>query len=74
MLALRDLDRRPGFDAYNLGNGAGYSVREVIDTARRITGHPIPAVEGPKRPGDPAVLVAASCNFTLSAISTAPPP
>jgi UDP-glucose 4-epimerase len=45
---------------YNLGNGAGYSVREVIETARRVTGHPIPAVEAPRRPGDAARLVASS--------------
>jgi UDP-glucose 4-epimerase len=45
---------------YNLGNGTGYSVREVIETARRVTGHPIPAVETPRRPGDPARLVASS--------------
>jgi UDP-glucose 4-epimerase len=45
---------------YNLGNGTGFSVREVIDTARRVTGREIPAVEAPRRPGDPARLVAAS--------------
>ncbi len=45
---------------YNLGNGAGYSVREVIDTAREITGHPIPAVETPRRPGDAPRLVASA--------------
>jgi UDP-glucose 4-epimerase len=45
---------------YNLGNGKGFSVREVIDSARRVTGHPIPVVEEPRRPGDPAVLVASS--------------
>ncbi len=44
----------------NLGNGAGFSVREVIDSARRVTGHPIPAEVHPRRPGDPAVLVASS--------------
>ncbi|HVM21257.1 MAG TPA: UDP-glucose 4-epimerase GalE [Egibacteraceae bacterium] len=44
----------------NLGNGTGFTVREVIDSARRITGHPIPAVEAPRRPGDPATLVASS--------------
>ena len=44
----------------NLGNGTGYSVREVIETARRVTGHPIPAVMGERRPGDPAALVASS--------------
>jgi UDP-glucose 4-epimerase len=49
-----------GSRTYNLGNGQGYSVREVIETAREVTGHPIPAVVGPRRPGDPAVLVASS--------------
>ncbi len=44
----------------NLGNGNGFSVREVIDVARRVTGHPIPAREAPRRPGDPPRLVAAS--------------
>jgi UDP-glucose-4-epimerase GalE len=41
----------------NLGTGAGYSVREVIETARRVTGHAIPAAVAPRRPGDPPVLV-----------------
>lgn len=45
---------------YNLGNGKGYSVREVIETAREVTGHPIPAVETPRRPGDSPRLVASS--------------
>jgi UDP-glucose 4-epimerase len=58
VLALRALDG--GSRTYNLGNGQGFSVREVIETARRITGHPIPAKIGPRRPGDPATLVAAS--------------
>lgn len=44
----------------NLGNGEGYSVRQVIDTARRVTGVDIPVVEGPRRAGDAARLVAAS--------------
>jgi UDP-glucose 4-epimerase len=44
----------------NLGNGQGFSVLEVIESARRITGHPIPAELHPRRPGDPAVLVAGS--------------
>jgi UDP-glucose 4-epimerase len=60
LLALEALDKGAPSAAYNLGNSQGLSVREVIDTARRITGHPIPAVEGERRPGDPAVLVAAS--------------
>ncbi|WP_109485552.1 UDP-glucose 4-epimerase GalE [Occallatibacter savannae] len=45
---------------FNLGNGHGFSVREVIESARRVTGHPIPAELHPRRPGDPAVLVASS--------------
>jgi UDP-glucose 4-epimerase len=51
---------RTGSRAYNLGCGGGYSVRQVIDTARAVTGRPIPSVVGPRRAGDPAVLVAAS--------------
>jgi UDP-glucose 4-epimerase len=45
---------------YNLGNGSGFSVREVIESARRVTGHPIPIEMCPRRAGDPAVLVASS--------------
>ena len=45
---------------FNLGNGQGFSVREVIESARRVTGHPIPAELHPRRAGDPAVLVASS--------------
>jgi UDP-glucose 4-epimerase len=46
--------------AYNLGNGTGYSNREVIAAARKVTGNPIPVVEAPRRAGDPAALVASS--------------
>ncbi|WP_059007123.1 UDP-glucose 4-epimerase GalE [Streptomyces specialis] len=46
----------------NLGNGNGFSVREVIDTARRVTGRPVPAVAAERRPGDPAVLVASAAR------------
>ena len=45
-------------DIFNLGNGVGYSVKEVIETARKVTGHPIPAKEEARRAGDPARLVA----------------
>ncbi len=45
---------------YNLGNGRGFTVREVIEVARKVTGHRIPAIESPRRPGDPAELVASS--------------
>jgi UDP-glucose 4-epimerase len=47
---------------YNLGNGKGFSVREVIESARRVTGHPIPAEIHPRRAGDPALLVASSAK------------
>ncbi len=58
-LALERLE--PGrFDAFNLGSGRGYSVREVIEVARRITGKQIEAVESDRRPGDPPELVAAA--------------
>jgi len=50
----------PKSDFYNLGTGGGTSVREVIDTCRRITGHEIPVVEKPRRAGDPPRLIAAS--------------
>jgi UDP-glucose 4-epimerase len=58
ILALGALDK--GSLTYNLGNGQGFSVKEVIDVARKISGHAIPAEVGPRRPGDPATLVAGS--------------
>jgi UDP-glucose 4-epimerase len=57
--ALRKMDTI-GSQKLNLGNGEGYSVKEVIEAARKITGHPIPAREAGRRAGDPAVLVASS--------------
>ena len=62
LLALGALERstRPERLIYNLGNGRGFSVKEVVECARRVTGKPIPAVIEPRRPGDPAVLVASS--------------
>lgn len=59
LLALEALDEKPQ-QIYNLGNGRGFSVREVIEAARKITAKQIVAVESPRRPGDPAVLVASS--------------
>jgi UDP-glucose 4-epimerase len=59
LLALEGLKDRDRL-IYNLGNGVGFSVREVIESARRVTGHPIPVEECPRRPGDPAVLIASS--------------
>lgn len=58
ILALHDLDR--GSRAYNLGNGRGFSVLEVVQAAREVTGHPIPFEIGPRRAGDPDILVADS--------------
>jgi UDP-glucose 4-epimerase len=58
ILALRALDR--GSRTYNLGIGHGFSVMQVIEAARAVTGHPIPTEVGPRRPGDPDVLVASS--------------
>ncbi|MCG3208001.1 MAG: UDP-glucose 4-epimerase [Anaerolineae bacterium] len=58
ILALRALDN--GSRTYNLGNGQGFSVKEVIEMARNITGHPIPAQVVARRPGDPDVLIASS--------------
>jgi UDP-glucose 4-epimerase len=59
MLALNALDQHSKL-IYNLGSGRGFTVREVIGVARKVTGHPIPVIESPRRPGDPAVLVASS--------------
>lgn len=58
ILTLRALDQ--GSRKYNLGNGQGFTVKEVIETARQITGHPIPAETTARRAGDPAVLIASS--------------
>ena len=49
-------------DIFNLGNGVGFSVKEVIETARKVTGHPIPAKEEGRRAGDPAQLIASSAK------------
>jgi UDP-glucose 4-epimerase len=58
ILALRALDG--GSRTYNLGNGRGFSIQELIDVAREITGHPIPTKVVARRPGDPAILIASS--------------
>ena len=60
LLALEYLERGGISDVFNLGNGAGYSVREIIETARRITGKEIKAVVEPRRGGDPSVLIASN--------------
>ena len=59
ILALGALDQL-GSRKYNLGNGNGFTNLEVVEMARRVTGHPIPHTIGPRRPGDPATLIASS--------------
>ena len=60
ILALQRLEEGQNSGIYNLGNGNGYSVKEVIETARRVTGKNISSIESPRRQGDPARLVASS--------------
>ena len=57
-LGLQSLMKGGGRQAYNLGNGNGFSVQEVIDTAQKVTGRKVPVVDAPRRSGDPARLVA----------------
>lgn len=59
VLALEAMDERHAM-TYNIGNGQGYSVKQVIEVAREVTGHPIPAEIVERRPGDSAVLVASA--------------
>ena len=60
ILALDHLLQGGESDVFNLGNGVGFTVKEVIDVARAVTGHPIPAETCPRRAGDPAQLIASS--------------
>jgi UDP-glucose 4-epimerase len=62
LLAFQALDQRDRM-IYNLGNGQGFTVRQVVESARRVTGHPIPVEELPRRAGDPAVLIASSARI-----------
>ncbi|SHK60025.1 UDP-galactose 4-epimerase [Clostridium cavendishii DSM 21758] len=59
-LALKRLRNGGESRIYNLGNGTGFTVKEVVDVARKVTNHPIPAEVAPRRAGDPAVLIASS--------------
>ena len=63
LLALESLLRGGSNAIYNLGNSTGYSVRQVIDVAREVTGHPIPAIVSERRAGDPAILIADSSRI-----------
>ena len=60
ILAMKEILNGGHSRKYNLGNGRGFSVKQVIDTAREVTGHPIPAEIGPRRAGDPDILIASS--------------
>ena len=60
ILAMKYLSEGGKSDIFNLGNGVGFTVKEVIETARRITGHSIPAREEARRTGDPSTLIASS--------------
>ncbi len=62
LLALKRLLGNHGGGSFNLGNGQGHSVKEVIAGVREVTGHPVPAVVRDRRPGDPAVLVGSSAR------------
>ena len=62
VLALDYLLKGGDNNVFNLGNGVGFTVKEVIDTARAVTGHPIPAKVSPRRAGDPAQLIASSAK------------
>lgn len=58
LLALEYLARGGATDAFNLGNGSGFSVQQVLEAVKRVTGLPVPVEDAPRRAGDPAVLVA----------------
>ena len=60
VMALKRLKEGGASSYYNLGSSKGYSVKEIIDVSRKVTGRPIKAVESPRRPGDPPKLVASS--------------
>ncbi|MEA2553225.1 MAG: UDP-glucose 4-epimerase [Fimbriimonadaceae bacterium] len=60
LLAVRHLRQGGQSGQYNLGNGRGFTVREVLDTVEKVIGMPVPREDGPRRPGDPAKLIASS--------------
>ena len=60
ILAMEYLRKGNESNIFNLGNGVGFTVKEVVETARKVTGHPIPAKEEPRRSGDPSTLIASS--------------
>lgn len=62
ILAVKYLRDGNDSNIFNLGNGVGFTVKEVVETARKVTGHPIPAKEEPRRAGDPSMLIASSAK------------
>ena len=60
ILAMEYLRKGNDSNIFNLGNSVGFTVKEVVETARKVTGHPIPAKEEPRRAGDPSTLIASS--------------
>ena len=60
LLALEYLDKGGQSGSFNLGSGDGFSVKEIIETARKVTGKAIPAVTEPRRAGDPSILIASN--------------
>ncbi len=71
VLALKRLMRGEDSAVFNLGNGTGFSVKEIVEIARKVTGHPIPAEVAPRRAGDPATLIA-SAEAATEALGWAP--
>ena len=62
ILAMKYLRDGNDSNIFNLGNGVGFTVKEVVESARNVTGHPISAKEEPRRAGDPSMLIASSAK------------
>lgn len=62
ILAMKYLRDGNDSNIFNLGNGVGFTVKEVVEIARKVIGHPIPAKEEPRRSGDPSMLIASSAK------------
>jgi UDP-glucose 4-epimerase len=60
VVALEHMIKSGNSQVFNLGNGIGFSVRQIIEAARKVTGHPIPEIVTPRRAGDPSILVASN--------------
>lgn len=71
ILAVRRLLKGEDSATFNLGNGTGFSVKEIVEIARNVTGHPIPAEIAPRRAGDPATLIA-SADAAIEALGWKP--